>query len=42
MRADAGAERLASDLANGEWERKHRELSTMAAYDAGYRLAIAH
>lgn len=32
---------LAADLESGEWDRRHGDLRTMTAYDAGYRLAIA-
>jgi hypothetical protein len=33
--------RLAADLQSGEWDRRHGDLRSMTAYDAGYRLAIA-
>jgi SAM-dependent methyltransferase len=36
-----GADRLASDLASGAWDRQHGHLRHMPAYDGGYRLAIA-
>ncbi len=33
---------LAGDLASGEWDRRFGHLRTEAAWDAGYRLVIAH
>jgi SAM-dependent methyltransferase len=39
--AEPGLQRLKQDLATGEWERRYRELRTLHAYDAGYRLIIA-
>ena len=38
---DDGLERLARDLANGEWERRHGALLRRDAIDAGYRLVVA-
>lgn len=32
---------LAADLASGEWERRHADLLTLDAWDAGYRLVVA-
>lgn len=40
--ADAGLERLHSDLESGEWERRYAELLDMESYDAGYRLIVAN
>ncbi|MFM5884644.1 MAG: class I SAM-dependent methyltransferase [Novosphingobium sp.] len=37
---DKGMERLARDLATGEWERRYAELLSRDAYDAGYRLIV--
>jgi SAM-dependent methyltransferase len=39
---EAGLSRLKSDLESGEWERRYAELLALEAYDAGYRLVIAH
>lgn len=39
--ADAGLARLARDLGTGEWARRHADLLTQDAYDAGYRLLVA-
>ncbi len=39
--ADAGLERLRSDLASGAWERRHAELLERDALDLGYRLVVA-
>lgn len=36
-----GAERLASDIDTGVWDRRHGHLRTMQTYDGGYRIAIA-
>ena len=36
-----GTERLRRDLTSGEWDRRHGHLRTQAAYDGGYRIAIA-
>jgi len=33
--------RLKRDLETGEWARRHAELLTLDAYDAGYRLVVA-
>jgi hypothetical protein len=35
-----GLERLASDLASGEWHRRHADLLEMDAIDGGYRLVV--
>jgi len=40
--AEAGLRRLKMDLETGEWERRYAELLTQDAYDAGYRLVVAH
>lgn len=37
----AGSERLRADLESGRWDARHGHLRTQAAYDGGYRLAIA-
>lgn len=34
-------ERLAADLASGEWHRRHGELLRQASFDAGFRLIVA-
>jgi SAM-dependent methyltransferase len=39
--AEAGLQQLKQDLDSGEWARRHAELLTLDAYDAGYRLVIA-
>jgi SAM-dependent methyltransferase len=39
--AEAGLQNLRRDLETGEWERRHAELLTLDAYDAGYRLVVA-
>ncbi|MDP8912587.1 MAG: methyltransferase domain-containing protein [Pseudomonadota bacterium] len=39
---EAGLERLKQDLATGEWKRRYGELLSLDAYDAGYRLVVAH
>jgi hypothetical protein len=39
--AEVGLQNLKHDLETGEWERRHAELLTLDAYDAGYRLVIA-
>jgi len=36
-----GTERLRIAIESGEWDRRHGHLRTQAAYDGGYRLAIA-
>ncbi len=36
-----GSDRLAADLASGEWERRHGHLRQLDEYDGGYRIAIA-
>ena len=36
-----GSQRLAADLASGEWERRHGHLRQLSELDAGYRIAIA-
>lgn len=38
---EAGIARLASDLASGEWHRRHADLLEQDSHDAGYRLVIA-
>jgi SAM-dependent methyltransferase len=38
---ETGLERLKQDLDSGEWARRHAELLTLDAYDAGYRLVVA-
>jgi SAM-dependent methyltransferase len=38
---EIGLERLRRDLADGTWERRHRELLAQAELDLGYRLLIA-
>lgn len=37
----AAVDRLAADLASGEWDRRYGELRTLEALDLGYRLVIA-
>ena len=37
----AAVDRLATDLASGEWDRRYGELRTLDALDLGYRLVIA-
>lgn len=37
----AGSARLRADLESGRWDERHGHLRTQAAYDGGYRLAIA-
>ena len=37
----AGSTRLRDDLESGRWDERHGHLRTQAAYDGGYRLAIA-
>jgi SAM-dependent methyltransferase len=39
---EAGLQRLKQDLESGEWERRYGELLSLDAYDAGYRLVVAH
>jgi SAM-dependent methyltransferase len=39
--ADAGLEKLKSDLEKGEWKRRYADLLDLGAYDAGYRLVVA-
>lgn len=39
--AESGLQKLKSDLEGGEWNRRHAELLTLDAYDAGYRLVIS-
>jgi len=36
-----GLERLRTDLASGEWQRRNAELLGLDAYDGGYRLVVA-
>jgi SAM-dependent methyltransferase len=36
--AEPGLQRLRQDLESGGWKRRHAELLTLDAYDAGYRL----
>jgi SAM-dependent methyltransferase len=38
---DRAVERLAADLASGEWERRNRDLLDLDELDLGYRLVIA-
>jgi SAM-dependent methyltransferase len=38
---ERGAARLLSDLASGEWHRRHGHLRDLTELDAGYRIAIA-
>lgn len=38
----AGLKRLRDDLDSGAWEHRYAELLTLDAYDAGYRLVVAH
>jgi hypothetical protein len=38
---ERGAERLAADLASGEWDRRYGALRTTEWFDGGYRIAIA-
>ena len=38
--ADA-LQRLESDLSSGVWEARNRDLRTLRAFDAGYRLVVA-
>ena len=38
---ETGLHTLRRDLETGEWERRHAELLTQDAYDAGYRLVVA-
>jgi SAM-dependent methyltransferase len=38
---DRAVERLAADLAGGEWERRNRDLLDLDELDLGYRLVIA-
>jgi hypothetical protein len=37
----AAMERLADDLRNGAWERRHGHLRTLPELEAGYRLLVA-
>lgn len=39
--AEAGLERLRSDLASGAWDARHGHLLGMDAFDLGYRLVVA-
>lgn len=34
-------DRLAADLASGEWDRRHADLCALDAIDAGYRIVVA-
>ncbi len=36
----SGVDRLATDLANGSWERRHGELRGLESLDLGYRLVV--
>ncbi len=36
-----GAAALESDLASGEWQRRHADLAELSAIDLGYRLVVA-
>lgn len=36
-----GSDRLAADLASGEWDRRNGHLRTLDDFDGGYRIAIA-
>lgn len=38
---EQGLARLARDLADGEWARRHADLLALDAYDVGYRLVVA-
>jgi SAM-dependent methyltransferase len=38
---ERGVERLAADLASGEWERRNRDLLGLEELDLGYRLVVA-
>lgn len=38
---ERGTRQLEADLASGEWDRRHGHLRKQAAFDAGYRIAIA-
>ncbi len=38
---ESGLRRLRQDLESGEWARRHAQLLTQDAYDAGYRLVVA-
>ena len=37
----SGAERLAADLASGEWDRRHGHLHAEQDFDGGLRIAVA-
>lgn len=37
-----GARRLQADLDAGEWDRRYGQLRQQAAYDGGYRIAVAY
>jgi SAM-dependent methyltransferase len=39
---DAGLQQLKRDLESGAWQRRYAELLDLDAYDAGYRLVVAH
>ena len=39
--AEAGLQTLRRDLESGAWQRRHAELLSLDAYDAGYRLVVA-
>lgn len=41
QKVEEGLRRLQQDLHSGAWERRYRELLTISAYDAGYRLVVA-
>jgi hypothetical protein len=38
---DEAMGRLADDLDSGAWDRRHRSLADLEAYDAGYRLLVS-
>jgi SAM-dependent methyltransferase len=38
---DRAMERLAADLANGDWHRRHHDLLAEESIDAGYRIVVA-
>ena len=39
--AEAGLQKLRTDLETGAWEGRYAELLTLDEYDAGYRLVVA-
>jgi hypothetical protein len=40
-RVEEGIRRLSSDLASGEWTRRHRDLLQQDSVDGGYRIVVA-